>query len=283
MKKGAIVIFVATLLTVSVTSEANAKSKTIIKPQSITNMATTVKGHATKGSKIRVTRYSTLYASGKATKKGTFNFKLRHSLRAGTHIKFTVTKKGYKTAKLSLLVKKISQSHPTKSKKVTSSTQTTTIPSTNGTSTTTSPNSNQNVLKSLLLVDQETLSSSASQLATADAQDKYWRPAGDMLDGNTFSQAQAFLDKMKTRLITLKNQDQSNPDTAKDMQQLTTDISNYESRLNTTAIILKQFNGDESAFHTAYQDNADKIYSLSNTIDSLKAQITTIQQQLASN
>ncbi|KWT46405.1 hypothetical protein ABB39_11545 [Levilactobacillus brevis] len=283
MKKGTIVLFTATLLTVSGTSEANGNSRTIIKPQSVTNMTTTVKGHATKYSKIRVSRYSTLYASGKATKQGTFNFKLRHSLKAGTHIKFTVTKKGYKTAKVSLLVKKFAQSLPTKSKKITSSDPTTTIPATNGTSTTTSPNSNQNILKSLLLVDQETLSSSTSQLTTAEAQDKYWQPAGDILDGNTFSQAQAFLDEMKTRLITLKNQDQSNPDTAKETQQLTTNISNYESRLNTTATILKQFNGDESAFHTAYQANADKIYSLSNTIDSLKAQITTLQQQIANN
>ncbi|WP_318529872.1 Ig-like domain-containing protein [Levilactobacillus brevis] len=254
-----------------------------MKPQSVTNMTTTVKGHATKYSKIRVSRYSTLYASGKATKQGTFNFKLRHSLKAGTHIKFTVTKKGYKTVKVSLLVKKFAQSLPTKSKKITSSAPTTIITATNGTSTTTSPNSYQNILKSLLLVDQETLSSSTSQLTTAEAQDKYWQPAGDILDGNTFSQAQAFLDEMKTRLITLKNQDQSNPDTAKETQQLTTNISNYESRLNTTATILKQFNGDESAFHTAYQANADKIYSLSNTIDSLKAQITTLQQQIANN
>lgn len=68
-----------------------------IKPASLTNKSTVVRGSATRAAMVKLTRYHKIYAYGQVTKKGTFTFKLKHKLRAGWTYRFTVKKKGYKT------------------------------------------------------------------------------------------------------------------------------------------------------------------------------------------
>ncbi|MTV82206.1 hypothetical protein [Secundilactobacillus folii] len=89
-------VVVIAVLTVSNSAQASVK-KLHLKPSSLTNKSTVVKGSATKNSMVKLTRYQKTYGYGKASKKGTFRVKLHHKLHAGWKYRLTINKKGYKT------------------------------------------------------------------------------------------------------------------------------------------------------------------------------------------
>lgn len=119
MNKSVVTIATATsFLLAGGIAQASVKNASV-KPAKITSKSTSVKGTATKSATIKLSRYNTTYAYGKATSKGKFSFKLKHKLHAGWSYRLTVSKKGYKTTHKYL---KVSVTKPVNSKKINSST-----------------------------------------------------------------------------------------------------------------------------------------------------------------
>lgn len=97
MNKSVVTIATATsFLLVGGIAQASVRG-TSIKPTKLTSKSTYWKGSATKLATIKLSRYHTTYAYGKANSKGKFNLKLKHKLHANWKYRLTVTKKGYKT------------------------------------------------------------------------------------------------------------------------------------------------------------------------------------------
>ncbi|WP_054655772.1 hypothetical protein [Secundilactobacillus silagei] len=86
----------ASIFLVSGIAQANVRS-TSVKFAKLTSKSTYVKGSATKLATIKLSRYHTTYAYGKANSKGQFSLKLKHKLHANWKYRLTVIKKGYKT------------------------------------------------------------------------------------------------------------------------------------------------------------------------------------------
>lgn len=107
MKSRYLVLTAATALTICGAPTVNAKTKTVsLKVTTLKPGVKTISGKATPGAKIRVTRYAKTYATGKATKKGTFKLKAKVKLKGGWHYKVTATKKGHKSTTLKCYVAK---------------------------------------------------------------------------------------------------------------------------------------------------------------------------------
>lgn len=107
MKSRYLVLTAATALTICGAPTVNAKTKTVnLKVTTLKSGAKTISGKATPGAKIRVTRYAKTYATGKATKQGTFKLKTKVKLKGGWHYKVTATKKGYQSKVLKRYVVK---------------------------------------------------------------------------------------------------------------------------------------------------------------------------------
>ncbi|GAA3608906.1 FlxA-like family protein [Secundilactobacillus similis] len=107
MKSRYLVLTAATALTICGAPTVNAKTKTVnLKVTTLKFGAKTISGKATPGAKIRVTRYAKTYATGKATKQGTFKFKAKVKLKGGWHYKVVATKKGYQSKVLKRYVVK---------------------------------------------------------------------------------------------------------------------------------------------------------------------------------
>lgn len=95
----------ATALMIYGAPTVNAKTKTVsLKVTTLKPGVKTISGKATPGAKIRVSRYAKTYATGKATKKGTFKLKTKMKLKGGWHYKITAAKKGYQSKKVSRYV-----------------------------------------------------------------------------------------------------------------------------------------------------------------------------------
>lgn len=97
-------ILVATSIFAISSTSAQVSAATKSKQQLNLKVATVhagdqkLSGTATKGAKIKVTRYAKTYVTGKVSaKSGKFTFKLKQPVKANWHYRVTVTKKGYKT------------------------------------------------------------------------------------------------------------------------------------------------------------------------------------------
>ena len=107
MKSRYLVLTAATALTICGAPTVNAKTKTVnLKVTTLKSGAKTISGKATPGAKVRVTRYAKTYATGKATKQGTFKLKTKVKLKGGWHYKVTAIKKGYQNKVLKRYVAK---------------------------------------------------------------------------------------------------------------------------------------------------------------------------------
>lgn len=105
MKKSILVLPIAMAVALGST-QAQAKVKGLtVKVKTPTASAKVLSGKATPGSKITVTRYHVVYASGHANKRGAFTLHLRHHIKAGWHYKVTVGKVHYKSKSIVLGVK----------------------------------------------------------------------------------------------------------------------------------------------------------------------------------
>lgn len=99
MKSSYLVFAAATALTLSATTTSvSAKTKSAtIKVAKVMPGDKYVTGKVTPGSKVTISRYSKIYASGKANKAGIFKLKSKYVIKGNWHYRATSIKKGYKT------------------------------------------------------------------------------------------------------------------------------------------------------------------------------------------
>jgi hypothetical protein len=93
-----VVITAGLALSGSLVVQASIK-KASVKPITPTVKSTRFKGTSTKKATIKLSRYKTVYAYGKATSKGKFSLKLKHRMHTGWKYRVTVAERGYKTTK----------------------------------------------------------------------------------------------------------------------------------------------------------------------------------------
>ncbi|WP_203651700.1 hypothetical protein [Secundilactobacillus yichangensis] len=203
MNKSVVTIATATsFLLIGGIAQASVK-ETSVKPAKLTSKSTYVKGTATKSATIKLSRYQTTYASGKASKQGKFSFKLKHKLHAGWKYRLTISKKGYKTFKTYVKIASAKSSSPqntpttssTNSSSVTTATTTSTTNTTSPSTTNTTSSAAQSSSSSGSTISSSTDQSKVDALQSQinDLEEKV-TPIDDKLDSMQTTRENALQD-----------------------------------------------------------------------------------------
>lgn len=249
-------------------TDASAKTKAAVKPYPFNENYHHISGKATKGATIKISRYSTVYAYGTATKRGNFSFKLKHNLIGGSHVRITVAKKGYKTTRHYYAVGKVD----TTPYSVTTPQTTVTVPTNSNSGTQNQPNSsvaptapqstNVNTTPSTINIKQADIDDLAvlnKKIASVQQNSNLEYSVYNRLGGDKMADLQA---KLKSAQDTLDheqsrvNTSSGNPELTASLGKTVDDLKQLIADYNT---ILIPFNGNEKDWEIYYSNRTRTI------------------------